>query len=251
VADYILIVEDDASFAELVREHLTVAGYAIKVTTTARQALACIEQQTPSLVLLDIHLAGAIDGWDLLVQLKRERASWDIPVIITSVTENKKLGVSLGVLDYLVKPFGMDRLLGAVRGVVGVGIGQSVLIVEDDVAFRSAMAESLKKVGFHVDEDGNGAEVAGHLNQHLPSLLILDFQMPTMNGFQVLTRLREKKETLTLPVLVVTGVSLTQDEQKFIKQQMAALLPKNRYTPVVLVEKSSRCWFRWAAREVS
>jgi len=233
---YILVVEDDTNFTNLIQEHLTTAGYQTKIAPSAELAAAMIVQQAPLLILLDIHLAGQMDGWDLLLRVKQDIETWAIPIIVISVSENKRMGVALGVRDYLIKPFEMSRLLEAVRGVLGVGRAQRILVADDDPVFRLNIAESLRAGGFQVEQAKDGQDVLARLTESLPDLLIIDLKMPKLNGFQVLNRLRKWKETLKLPVLVVTGATLSQSEKKFIKERMAFLLPKSEYDPTKLLQ---------------
>jgi len=100
----VLIVEDDATMAEMYRIQLEVDGYRVRVAGSVDDALAAIERCPPDLVLLDVLLPGR-DGFSLLEQL-RAGANGTPPVVILSNYGEPAMvdrGLALGALDYFVK----------------------------------------------------------------------------------------------------------------------------------------------------
>lgn len=229
--EYVLVVEDDASFAALVREHLSTEGLAVRIEPAAEGALAAAHAAAPLLVILDIHLAGKMDGWDFLVEMKADRKLAEVPVIITTVTEKRARGFALGASDYLVKPFPMETLVEGIRRFLPEPEGKRVLVVDDDADFRIS-AVAMVKYGLHceAEEAANGRQALEKIRQHIPDLVILDLLMPVMDGFAVLDALRARTETASLPVLVVTGKDLTPQDKEHLKQGMARVLTKAEYS---------------------
>ncbi len=226
-----LIVEDDASFAALVREHLQEERLATHVEPTAEAALETIRTHPPALIILDVHLAGKLDGWDLLIAVKEDPRTASIPVIITTVTERRNRGLALGASDYLVKPFKMERLIEAVRRFFPAPAHTAVLVVDDDDAFRTAVAETLRlELRCDVREAGDGAEALSKIKAQTPELVILDLLMPVMDGFAVLDAIRAHPATANIPVLVVTGKTLAPEEKAHLTQGMARVLTKAEYS---------------------
>jgi CheY-like chemotaxis protein len=225
-----LVVEDDTAFATLVREHLGEVGLSVRIEPTAEGALEALRAALPRVILLDIHLAGKMDGWDLLVALKGDPRLAPIPVIVTTITEKQSRGLALGASDYLVKPFPMENLIATVRRHLPRTQGGTVLVVDDDAAFRTALAEALRAdLGCRVIEAGGGSEALAKIQDHAPDLVILDLLMPGMDGFEVLNRLRLDKRTARLPVLVVTGKNLTDSDKERLRHGMARVLTKAEY----------------------
>ena len=105
----ILIVEDDASIAELIAMNLSIAGYACETVMDGAQALSAIELKPYDLALLDIMLP-EVDGFELLPHMRR----LNIPVFYVSAKSeiaDRVHGLRLGAEDYLVKPFDILELL--------------------------------------------------------------------------------------------------------------------------------------------
>lgn len=85
-----------------------------------------------------------------------------------------------------------------------------ILIVDDDDGARLLMSEALKQAGFSVFEAANGQQALDAFNQHEPDLVMLDVEMPDMDGFTVCTKIRSQYGEHNVPVLMVTGLDDTQ-----------------------------------------
>ena len=112
----ILIVDDEAAIAELIRRTLAGAGYACQAVTSGAEAADLLEQNQYDLVLLDVMMPG-IDGYDLLRWLR----PGGMPVVFITAkgtTADKVKGLRLGADDYLVKPFEIVELLARVEAVL-------------------------------------------------------------------------------------------------------------------------------------
>lgn len=113
----ILIVEDEPSVAEVVSLYLRRAGYQVTVVNDGTAAIALLEKQLPTLVVLDLMLPGT-DGWAITRWL-RERS--DIPIILLTARreETERIaGLEMGADDYVVKPFSPQELVSRVRAVL-------------------------------------------------------------------------------------------------------------------------------------
>ncbi len=224
----IVLVEDDQAYARLLQEHFESTGLSVVMTAYAEQAVELVRRFSPRLVLVDIHLAGQRDGWDVLVALKSDPMLHAIPVLIISVSENaNERGLALAGADYLLKPVSPDWLRQAVRQRLSSLSGKRILVVDDEADFRRYVAHCLATEGdIQVDEAANSQEALAYLAQHMPDLLLLDLRTPEVDGFEVLRRLRADKQAMNLPVLVVTGKDLTADEKEYIRQRLAGLVSK-------------------------
>ena len=110
---HILVVEDDSSLANLEAGMLKAHGYLVAVANNGEIAITILEHDQPDLVLLDLDLSGAINGWDVLQRL---RTYSNTPVLLTSAetSVNRQIrfrGETRSTLDLLPKPFLMQTLL--------------------------------------------------------------------------------------------------------------------------------------------
>jgi DNA-binding response OmpR family regulator len=113
----VLVVEDESQIAQIVRDYLQHAGFAVITAADGRDALARVRERRPDLVLLDLGLPG-IDGMDVARQL---RQSGNTPIIMLTarVEETDRLrGLDAGADDYITKPFSPREVVARVRAVL-------------------------------------------------------------------------------------------------------------------------------------
>ncbi|WP_225891565.1 response regulator transcription factor [Streptomyces dioscori] len=111
----IVVAEDDAKQAELVRRYLEHEGHAVTVVGDGRTALETVRHREPDLVVLDVMMPGA-DGLDVVRILRAERR--EVPVLMLtarSTEDDLLLGLDLGADDYMTKPFSPRELTARVR----------------------------------------------------------------------------------------------------------------------------------------
>lgn len=114
---HILIVEDEADLAELVRQNLAHEGYGVTVARTGELGLKAMDQRRPDVILLDLMLPG-MSGMDVCRQLKKDTRTASIPVIMVTARGDESdivVGLEIGADDYVTKPFGMKVLISRIR----------------------------------------------------------------------------------------------------------------------------------------
>ena len=114
---HILIVEDQPNTAEMLTSYFKAQGYEVTAVGWGKDAVAFIEQTIPDLVMLDIRLPD-IDGYEVCRQLRAHRRTEQVPVIF--LTERRErgdrlMGLKLGAVDYITKPFDVQELRLRVR----------------------------------------------------------------------------------------------------------------------------------------
>lgn len=116
-AKTILVVEDEASIAEVVSLYLKRAGYNVLIASDGRQAMNSFDRQQPDFVILDLMLP-EVDGLSLTRWL-RDRS--DVPIIMLTARReeiDRITGLEMGADDYVVKPFSPQELVSRVRAVM-------------------------------------------------------------------------------------------------------------------------------------
>jgi|SRR5436190_13770304 len=121
MAGYILVVDDDESMRDLLRLHLSAAGYSVEVAEDAIVAGYKVLKHPPDLIISDINMPH-MDGFEFIAALKADKSVPPIPVIfLTSVEEGDHRGKSLGAVGYITKPVMADKLLRMVAKHVSDG----------------------------------------------------------------------------------------------------------------------------------
>lgn len=114
MAARILVVDDDDSIRELLRLHLTSAGYEVEVAADAIAAGYKVLKSPPDLIITDVSMPH-MDGFEFVAALKADTTVPRIPVIfLTSVEDGDARGRELGAVGYITKPVRSDRLLSLV-----------------------------------------------------------------------------------------------------------------------------------------
>ena len=119
----VLVVEDEADVAEMIRYNLGKEGYDVRLAANGTDALRLVKDAKPDVILLDI-MVPQLNGWEICRRLKQDRETVAIPVIMVSgrVEEGDKvLGFEMGADDYVTKPFSPRELLARVRAVTRRG----------------------------------------------------------------------------------------------------------------------------------
>lgn len=117
----ILVIEDDASFLDLLRVHLTSAGHEVRTTQDAAAGLRAVIDDRPDVIILDLFVP-YMHGIDVLAALRGDPATASIAVIVLTGARDDELfarAQKLGAADYLTKPVQRETLLASIDRVLG------------------------------------------------------------------------------------------------------------------------------------
>jgi CheY-like chemotaxis protein len=210
----------------------------VEVAWDGEEGFAKACQLEPALITLDLLLP-KVDGWDLLVRLKGDAATREIPVVIVSIMEQRGKGFTLGAADYLVKPMSREELVSALQR---VGLSRrpreavTILAIDDDPMALELVDAILSGEGFRVLKAHGGEEGLTVARRETPALIILDLLMPEVDGFAVVERLRADPATATIPIVILTSKHLTPDEKARLNGQIASLARKGAFSREAFVE---------------
>ncbi|MFA5504269.1 MAG: response regulator [Vulcanimicrobiota bacterium] len=101
--------------------------------------------------------------------------------------------------------------------------GQTVLVVDDEPSIRRFLRHILESEGFLVIESRSGEDAVSIAQRELPSLVLLDLVLPDIDGFEVLSRLKDRLETRDIPVIIL---SIIEDEERCFRLGASDYLPK-------------------------
>jgi PAS domain S-box-containing protein len=239
----VLVIEDDRVTAQLIQSQLASAGYQVTLCEEPQRALEIAAQLQPGAITLEIVMKPK-NGWEVLVQLKRDPRTADIPLIVVSIVDQPSMGTLLGADEYLVKPVDKTTLLGAIARHASprsaAKLGHPILVVEDDMPTREFIAEMLSAQGYLVATAADGMEARAQVAASLPDLVILDMVLPKVSGFELLGEWRASIRTAALPVFVLTSKDLSQEEQHYLRTHAEALLHKQQPWHEALLKQLQR-----------
>ncbi|MEY2816889.1 MAG: hypothetical protein RL275_352, partial [Chloroflexota bacterium] len=227
-----LIVEDQTVDADRLNQFLKSLGIHSTVLTTGGDVLEKAAALQPGVILLDLNLPD-VSGWEILKNLKRNEATRHIPVIVTSVQDEPEKARNFGADGSLVKLFTLNDLHQALIRlprpekihpdqalVVSAEIHLGSIIVVDDNETNVLMVEDyLRSKNYHVYSYLNGDDFLANVEQVKPDLVLMDVQMPGMDGLEAIRRLRllPQPEIASVPVIAITALAMPGDRERCLE----------------------------------
>jgi signal transduction histidine kinase/DNA-binding response OmpR family regulator len=223
----VLVVDDEVAARELLASYLD-SEYRTASAESGDEAVKKAQQLRPDAITLDVMMPGG-SGFETLVALRNNPQTANIPIIIVSIVDQKQVGFALGAADYLIKPIRKTVLLDTIRKHVPYQEDDdaAILLVDDDPGTLELLAETLRAAGYETQSVRSGARALEVLSSKLISAVLLDLLMPGMDGFEVIRHVRQEATLKELPILVMTGKSLTAEESALLGAETQALLQKN------------------------
>jgi len=225
----ILVVDDDPMACEIAERYLGRDGYRVHRAATVESALLTIQESPPDVILLDVILAG-MSGWNVLKYVKQRPEYKHIPIIMTSMLDEKKNAYAWGAADYLIKPIEREDLIRAVNRCVRKEGVKTILVVDDDADARRLVRIILENDGYHVVEAENGELGLIRMAEIRPALIIVDMKMPGMNGSQFLHRAQQTDVGRSIPVLVMTALDKSEIDVGELRTKVQGVVQKGAYS---------------------
>jgi adenylate cyclase len=235
IGDCVLVIDDDATARELIANHLREEGFSVATANSGRDGLKRAQELRPIAITLDV-LMPDLDGWTVLAALRGNPELADIPVVMATITDQQRKGMALGAAGYLTKPIDRDQLVALLRPFQARARRTRVLMVEDDPAQRMSIRSVLEPQQWRVTEADNGRVALEILAKEIPDIILIDLMMPEMDGFQLITALRERADWRRIPVIVITALDLTAADRARLNSGVEGILLKNSFDPAHLVQ---------------
>jgi GAF domain-containing protein/CheY-like chemotaxis protein len=223
-APLILIIDDDPTARDLLKTTLRKEGWRVAEADGGAIGLELARQIRPSAITLDIMMPG-IDGWSVLTSLKSDPELAQIPVIVVTVITDRGIALSLGASDFMTKPIERGQLAAILNRLLSDR--RTVLVVDDEANARELIRRQLERLKVDIVEAADGRRALELLADGLlPGVVLLDLVMPEMDGFAVLDRIRERPEWRSIPVVILTGLDLSSQEQDHLRGRVSEVITK-------------------------
>ena len=227
---YALIIEDEAMDAGHLARYCRALGINPILHSTGKDALERAVEAHPNVIFLDIHLPD-VSGWDVLAQLKANPETQHIPVVITSVDDEKQKAHELKADGYLVKFFAVSELRTALADIQkSISISEvsnapsdrptaTVIIVDDNQINIETVVDYLSSKNFNVVSSQSGVDFLSRVPQLHPDIVLMDIQMPELDGLETIRRLRSMSDQrlASLPVVALTALAMPGDRELCIE----------------------------------
>jgi signal transduction histidine kinase/CheY-like chemotaxis protein/HPt (histidine-containing phosphotransfer) domain-containing protein/CHASE3 domain sensor protein len=272
----VLVVDDNAAAREILQEPLRgIVGH-VDVVSSGAEAIAAVHRADAGapydLVLMDWRMP-EVDGLEAGRRIKSDATVRHQPAIVLVTAfgreEVRDEAERLGFDGFLVKPVTKSmivdtlvNLFGDARHVAAAAQteeqagrlhGARILVVEDNEINQQIAVELLESVGAAVRVAGNGREAVQMLSEGhdpLPDAVLMDLQMPEMDGVQATAELRANPRFASLPIIAMTAHATIEERQRCLGAGMNAHVAKP-IDPAVLFQTLAGFYHRGPERDTS
>jgi CheY-like chemotaxis protein/signal transduction histidine kinase len=227
----VLVVDDDRTVLVLFERMLSREGIKVRTFDNGRAAIDYIERsENIALVILDLLMPG-VDGFDVLAKLKKSKRSQDIPVVIytgkkLTAKDRSRLSHHYELLLQKTEET-PDTLLHQLKSLVTQKIQiertarvqeaearGKILLAEDDPSGQKLMKHILNRLGYDADLAKTGEEVLKQLEKNTYNIVLMDMEMPVMDGFTATTKIREQEKYKDLVIIALTAHAMKEHRNK-------------------------------------
>ena len=236
----LLVVEDDPHYARVLRDLAHDKGFKVLVAPRGAEALALAREFHPTAVSLDVFLPDML-GWTVLNHLKQDPTTRHIPVQMLTLDEDRQHGLARGAFSFVTKPTTSEGLEAAFSRIKDYSAARRkrLLIVEDNPAEQMSIRELLGHDDIDVSIAATGEEALSAIQEQNFDCMVLDLRLPDMSGFDVMERLREREESVDLPVVVFTGKELSAEEDSQLHLLARSVVVKGVESPERLLDETA------------
>ncbi|MCC8998156.1 MAG: transporter substrate-binding domain-containing protein [Candidatus Contendobacter sp.] len=247
-----LVVDDNPAARQILSDLLVSFTFEASAAASAQEAIGLLEwaereEQRPfQLVLMDWRMAG-MDGVEAARRIKQGGTLSRIPAVILVTAygreEVMRQADAAGLDGFLIKPVSPSTLFDTVVRILGGGkrdpartsaelapnrrpLAGDVLLVEDNPINQQVACELLKNMGLLIRTARNGREALAMLRERAYDLVLMDVQMPEMDGYEAARRIRSIPEFEKLPVIAMTAHAMAGDREKCLASGMNDHVPK-------------------------
>lgn len=248
----VLVVDDNASSREILCKVLSNFGFEVDQVDSGLEALKLLEQKKVyyKLVLIDWKMP-EMDGFETIRAFQADKEMKEILTVIMITTydrdEVKALSKGLDIRGFLTKPVTPSMLLDGIMRAMGKKVskkttfshreqevtndiaklsGARILLVEDNEINQDLAIELLTSVEMDVVLAKNGQEALNILQEEKFDGVLMDIQMPIMDGYTATKQLRLQEQFKELPILAMTANAIVGDREKALDAGMNDHIPK-------------------------
>lgn len=257
----VLVVEDNESYRNYICEVLERFDMKPSAVENGTDAIAALKkatrQGTPyAMLLLDIKLPGQTDGFGVAEFIKNDPELKNTEVIVITMSQkisDREIFARLGITEFFCKPFSESDLLDSIQNLlfgrqllknsdldtdilqfspspafVAAPGKLRILLVEDNLVNQEVASSMLTRKGHKVVIAGNGEQAVQAVSDNFFDLVLMDVQMPVMNGYEATKKIREmqKQGSRQLPVIGLTANAMNGDKNKCLEAGMDDYLSK-------------------------
>jgi len=224
-----LVIEDDPTSGAILVNYLSELGLEAVLYARGDNSVEAVLRERPDVILLDVQLPGD-SGWVVLVRLKENPLTQHIPVAVISVVDEPEKSHLLGAAAHFTKPITraqLSKFLQRDAVVVAVPLkstvlpaplnGPVVLLAEDNEANIQTIGGYLEEKGCSMHYAVNGVIAVKLAHELRPALILMDIQMPVMDGLAAIREIRKDAGMKSIPIVALTALAMPGDRERCLE----------------------------------
>ena len=236
---FILIVEDDRKFSQILMELAQEKGFKCIVAEDGKAGLQLATEYKPHAVMLDINLP-IIDGWAVMEKLKDNPETRHIPVHFISASDQQKDARKMGAIGYLLKPVSMGELGEAFKRIeefISDAL-KNLLILVDDLEQEQKIIDLVGGENINATIVKTKESAYQQLTTKKFDCVILDVDAEQGSGITLLESLQKDENLMQSPVIIYAERELKQEEEILLQQCAGNLTIKAVKSPERLLDEA-------------
>ncbi len=247
-----LVVDDNETSRQVLEELMQSFGFEVESVSSGEEALALLIKRAKcgmpmQLVLMDWKMPG-LDGLETSRQIRLNPDLADLPIVMVTAfgrEQERKSGQRLGINGFLSKPiqqsalcdtlmvvFGQKEAAGVKAMVTESSLGKQglegarLLLVEDNQINQEVAVNILSEIKIQIDIANNGLEAVDAVKKRDYDVVLMDMQMPEMDGYEATGIIRQDKRLNDLPIIAMTAHAMEGDKEKCLNAGMNDYISK-------------------------
>jgi CheY-like chemotaxis protein len=235
----LLIVENDASFAQLLMEMAHENGFKALISARGSDALPIARERKIDAVTLDINLHD-LDGWRILARLKDDLKTRHIPVYIITTEEAQARGLRSGALGILTKPLkSKDDLREVFARIDQIAKTHTkhLLITSKDENRRQHLISVLEEPNLQISEASTGEETLTKIRDNPFAAVVIDSELADMTGLDLIEEIKKDTHLSDIPIIAYVPGNISKKDELHLKRLGQAMNLKEVHSEERLLDE--------------
>lgn len=242
LARRVLVIMSPSPESQQLIYYLRTLGAEVIVHPCGTGSGAVTMEVRPDIIVIEAELSD-LSGWDVLTRIKIDERMRGIPVLITSGTDERPRALALGATEWLLRPFDQAQMEAVVYRLVSQPLPHApasfsdddaakplgtptILLAEDDLENIAMFSRYIRSRGYQVIVAHNGVEALARAREVRPDLILMDMQMPEMDGLETTRRIRANDDLAAIPIIALTALAMAGDADRCLAAGANAYMSK-------------------------
>ncbi|MEK6681764.1 MAG: response regulator [Nitrospirota bacterium] len=214
----VLLVNDNPHEGRRLRQAIEKEGFSVYEGANKEDAIDLARRFRPNIIVIDVVMP-EIDGTYLVKVLREDPETKEIPIIVFSASDEENARLKdVKAINIIKRSMDEKTLVKDIKATLQhhrmAEPGEKILIVDDERSITSLITSMLQEFGYTTIEASTGEEALSIAQAEQPDLILLDINLPGIDGFQTLKRLKNSVSTGRIPVILLSGIKDAKEKAR-------------------------------------